>query len=426
MLSVSLVLGLSSLLPSVELEREEGAAAMAPIGTDTWQQWRGPTRDGQFHGELWPTTLGDDELSLRWRLDDLGESYATPVVTESMVYTVGSTEEGLELVRALDRATGEEVWRHGWAGKMTVPFFAAKNGSWIRSSPAFDGESLFVAGMRDVLVCLDGATGEVRWTVDFVEREGSRLPDFGFVCSPLVTDDHVYVQAGDAFAKLDKRTGETVWKAMEGAGGMDSQFSSPILTTMMDKEQLVILTRTTLAGIDPADGGVLWQRDIESFRGMNILTPLDLGDAIFTAPYGGRTQLLTFEAGEEGVQIERAWTSRSQGYMCSPVLVDGHVYYFSRSNRFVCVDAATGDDAWISAPTGDDYWSIVAQEDRILALSDSGILRLVAADPTEYRVLAERELEDVDSTWAHLAVVDGALFVRELTSLLAFDWRRSL
>ncbi|WP_231756663.1 tryptophan-rich sensory protein [Lignipirellula cremea] len=29
---------------------------------------------------------------------------------------------------------------------MSVPFFAASNGSWIRATPDFDGESLFVAG----------------------------------------------------------------------------------------------------------------------------------------------------------------------------------------------------------------------------------------------------------------------------------------
>jgi len=31
--------------------------------------------------------------------------------------------------------------------------------------PAYDGDSLYVAGMRDVLVCLDAKTGKQRWRV---------------------------------------------------------------------------------------------------------------------------------------------------------------------------------------------------------------------------------------------------------------------
>ena len=57
-----------------------------------------------------------------------------------------------EVVTAFDRQTGEQVWQVRWPGAMKVPFFAASNGSWIRATPAFDGERLYVAGMRDVLI----------------------------------------------------------------------------------------------------------------------------------------------------------------------------------------------------------------------------------------------------------------------------------
>lgn len=405
------------------------SAALPPAATPqegaTWPQWRGPQRDGQIGGAPWPEDLEPGTLDLAWSAEDLGESYATPVVGPKHVYTVGSAG-GRELVRAFDRETGEQAWIAAWEGEMTVPFFAAENGSWVRSSPAFDGESLFVAGMRDVLVCLDAATGDVRWKVDFVESMGTPLPSFGFVCSPLVVGDHVYVQAGASFAKLDKRTGEVVWRSLQDGGGMDSQFSSPILATLGGVEQLVVLTRTTLVGVSPADGSVLWSRPVEAFRGMNILTPLPLGsDAVFTAPYGGKAQRLDLSGlGQEGsdVAIEQAWTARSQGYMCSPVLVDGYVYYFARSNRFVCVDAETGEDAWVSGPTGDDYWSLIAQDNRILALSDTGILRMLEATPEEYRVLSEREVGTDSSTWAHVVAVDGLVVVRGLEWLRAFRW----
>lgn len=305
---------------------------------------------------------------------------------------------------------------------MEVPFFAASRGSWVRATPACDGESLFVAGMRDVLVCLDAATGEERWRVDFTERAGTPLPSFGFVCSPLVVGEHVYVQAGGAFVKLDKRTGVTVWRSMADQGGMmDGAFSSPVMAELHGVTQLVVQSRAELAGVRPQDGEVLWSTPIQSFRNMNILTPLVVGNTVFTSAYGGRGQLLQIDRGEDGFEVERAWDNRSQGYMTSPVVLDGHAYLFLRSNRFTCVELATGEVAWTSGPTGDEYWSLVLQGDRLLALADTGRLRLVQATPEEYRELGAVELVD-GSSWAHLAVSGSQLFVRELNALSAFAW----
>jgi hypothetical protein len=112
--------------------------------------------------------------------------------------------------------------------------------------------------------------------------------------------------------------------------------------------------------------------------------------------------------------------------MTSPVLIDGHAYLFLRSNRFTCVELASGAERWTSGPTGDDYWSLVARGDRILALSDTGTLRLIAADPERYEVLGELELVEGPS-WAHLAVVPGddgstELHVREQRAYRVFRW----
>jgi len=67
----------------------------------------------------------------------------------------------------------------------------------------------------------------------------------------------------------------------------------------------------------------------------------------------------------------------------------------------------------------------VAQGRRILALSNTGSLRLIAADPGRYEVLGEMELVEGPS-WAHLAVVSGAsgteLHVREQDAYRVFRW----
>jgi outer membrane protein assembly factor BamB len=116
---------------------------------------------------------------------------------------------------------------------MKTPFFSARNGSWVRSTPAFDGERLYVAGMRDILVCLDAKTGKEVWRIDFVKKFGTPLPSFGFVASPLVLGEHIYVQAAASFVKIEKRTGKVVWRTLKDAGGMwGGVFSSPYPATV--------------------------------------------------------------------------------------------------------------------------------------------------------------------------------------------------
>ena len=130
------------------------------LTNDTWPQWRGPHRNGS----LVSTTLPDDLASMKqvWKVD-LSPSYSGPIVSSDYVFVTETEGKDVEVVRDLDRKTGKEIWNHQWEGTMSVPFFAKSNGDWIRATPAFDGERLYVAGIRDVLVCLDAKTGKEHW-----------------------------------------------------------------------------------------------------------------------------------------------------------------------------------------------------------------------------------------------------------------------
>jgi outer membrane protein assembly factor BamB len=304
---------------------------------------------------------------------------------------------------------------------MTVPFFAWSNGSWIRATPAFDGETLFVAGMRDVLVALDGKSGDQRWRIDFVADYDKPLPAFGFVSSPLVTDQHVYVQAGAAVRKLDKQSGEQVWLSLDDGGGMfGSAFSSPTIATLAGQEQLLVQTREKLAGVDLEDGNVLWSRKVAAFRGMNILTPTVFGDSVFTSSYGGKAWLFQVEREGEAFVSKEVWNDNTQAYMSTPVVIDGHAYLHLKNRRFTCFDLRTGERKWTTQPYG-KYWSLVANGDRILALDERGELLLIRATPEKFDLLDAREIS-ADSTWAHLAVCGREVFVRELNAMTAYRW----
>lgn len=400
-------------LPSVLLAEEDASG---------WNQWRGPNRDGIVAGPVWPGSLGEDRLEQMWKVD-LPPSYSGPIVSDKFVFVTGTIDRTTEVVIALDRESGKARWRVEWPGALTVPFFAASNGSWIRSTPAYDGESLFVAGMRDVLVSLNANTGEENWRVDFVEEFKTTLPSFGFVSSPLVDGDAVYVQAGASVVKLEKETGKVLWRTLKDEGGMmDSAFSSPSIATLVGKRQLLVQTREKLAGVNLESGDVLWQRVIPSFRGMNILTPVPYGDAVFTSSYQNKSWLFEVAATDGKFETSEAWENNAQGYMSTPVVIEGHAYLHLQNQRFTCINLATGERTWTSRPFG-KYSSLVAQGSRILSLDQEGKLLLIEANPKSFELLDERTVSE-DETWAHLAIEGEQLWVRGLNHLTAYRWKQ--
>jgi outer membrane protein assembly factor BamB len=390
---------------------------------DLWPQWRGPSRDGLVGGPAWPTTLKGDSLKLLWRVP-LGPSYSGPIVAADRVFVTETKDKAVEIVRALDRASGKELWQAKWKGAVTVPSYAAGNGEWIRSTPAYDGQSLFVAGMRDVLVCLDVANGKERWRVDFVARCKTPVPPFGFVCSPLVDGDFLYVQAAAAFVKLDKKTGKVLWRVLpykSTANG--TAVSSPILATLAGKRQVIVQQPRVLAGVDPQTGDVLWTASVPAFRTGNIITPTVYKDCILTGAFGGRTQLVQIVNRDGKLEANSVWSIIEQGYMTSPVIIAGHAYMYLRNQRFACVDLESGKVAWTTSKRFGRYWSVIAQKDRILALDQEGVLRLIRANPQKWELLDSRTISE-DETWAHVAIAGGQLFIRELHGLAVYQWEQ--
>lgn len=397
------------------------AAHGADPSTDGWPQWRGPTRDSRLtDAPAWPSDLAS--LSRTWRVE-LGPGYSGPIVSGSRVFVTETEGARDEVVRALDRDSGRELWQARWAGAMNVPFFAKKNGDWIRATPACDGESLFVAGMRDMLVCLDIASGTERWRVDFPAKLEAPVPSFGFVCSPLVVGDHVYVQAGGGFVKLNKRTGEIVWRTLLDGGGMNSAFSSPIEAVIQGTPQLVVQTRNTLNGVAPKTGDVLWSQVVPAFRGMNILTPTVFEDGVFTSSYKNKSFFYQVEKNDSAMRVTEAWTAKAQGYMSSPVVIDHYAYLHLANGRLCCIDLKNGKERWRTKPLG-MYWSMVANRDRILALNERGELFLIAADPKQFRLIDRNEVASAES-WAHLAVSGDMVLVRDLLGISAFVWKQT-
>ncbi len=389
-----------------------------------WNQWRGSNRDAVVTGKAWPNDLKADHFALKWKVE-MGSSYSGPIMDGNTIYVTESSGDN-EVVRALNRTTGKEKWRHSWGGKMRVPFFAAKNGSWIRSTPALANNKIFVAGMRDHLLCIDTKTGKRLWEIDFPKELKTPVPSFGCVCSPMVDDKYVYMQAGAAFCKIEQDTGKIVWQSMKDKGGMyGSAFSSPVFATLRDKEQILVQSRTELAGVDIDSGKILWRQPIKAFRGMNILTPLPYNNGVYTSAYGGRSHFFGIKRDQQSWKSAEQWENKGQAYMGSPILFEDHVYLHLRNQRFACYNLKTGKEAWVSDERFGKYMSLVRQGNKILGLDQNGMLYLINATPEKLVIMDSKKISNQE-TWAHLAVSDGQVAIRELNAIALYDWKASV
>ena len=94
----------------------------------------------------------------------------------------------------------------------------------------------------------------------------------------------------------------------------------------------------------------------------------------------------------------------------------------SSHGDFVCVDAKTGSVKWTQPGFGGgkkDYASTIAVGDKLIVLSESGQLVLLAANPEQYTELGR--LQVCGNTWSFPAYADGKLFVRDARQLLCLD-----
>ena len=394
------------------------------VAQESWAQWRGPQRTGVIQNSHWPDSFDKKNLSPLWS-SNFEPSYSGPLIVDGLVYTTETQDKKWEVVTALDLNTGTKRWERKWEGAMTVPFYAKANGDWIRATPAIHKGRLYVAGMKDRLVCLDAKSGKILWVKDFVNEFKTPIPSFGYVSSPLPDGDFLYVQAGGGVVKLHAETGEVLWRSLSDNGGtFGAAFSSPIIETLHGERQLIVQTRQHLAGLDIESGSILWKQEVPAFRGMNIITPCRYKSGFFISAYGGGTSYLEIQKTENGYRTQEKWKTTIQGYMSTPIIVGKYAYMHLRNQRVTCIDIETGKTQWTSTPLG-KYWSMVSDGNRILALDESGTLHLLNANPEKLEILDSYKL-DTSNTWAHIGIVNGHILIRDLRQLICLKWKENI
>ena len=259
-------------------------AALIPTSADDWPQWRGPERTGisPEAGLLkeWPQT----GPKLEWQRSDIGSGYAAPIVVGERIYVLAN--EGLEdeFVQALSTRDGARLWRTR-LGKVGNPEQQPKFPA-ARSTPTFDGQFLYALGSDGDLACVATANGEIRWRKSLRADFGGKPGTWAYSESPLVDGNVLVCSPGGALATviaLDKRTGETIWKAAMPEAD-EAAYASAIVVNAAGRKQYVQMLQKGLVGLDAETGKLLWRhgQTVSKFNA-NIPSPIAQGDVIYSA-----------------------------------------------------------------------------------------------------------------------------------------------
>ena len=391
--------------------------AGSPVWAQEWPGWRGPERDGVAPAAQAPA-IWPEAFTRAWRVE-VGEGYSSPVASGGRVF-VHSGRGDLEIVTALDLASGARLWRHHYPARFVqntiVP--AALPGPF--ATPAVDDGRVFTLGAGGILSSWDTASGDLVWRNDYSASVQVTGLFCGTAASPLVDGERLIVQvgsdpAGGRVLALDPATGAEIWSW----NGVGPGYASPILIEVDGHRQLVTLTESSVVGLDAANGGLLWSVPFTDDWHENIMTPVWTGAHVVVSGPRQGTHAFTIRRQPDGWQAAPAWTNpRVTMYMSSPVLADGILYGHSstRSGQFVALDAATGTVRWSSEGREGDHASVLLAGDDLLLLTSDA--ELLVVEPSAARFAVARHYEVADgATWAIPVPLPDGLLVRHATSL---------
>jgi outer membrane protein assembly factor BamB len=387
----------------------------AASGAD-WPQWRGPRRDGFVDAALpaqWPAAL-----KKRWETP-VGAGHASPVVSGNRVVVI-ARESDQEIVRALDVATGKEIWRAAYPAPYVVSPAAQSHGPGPKSTPAIAASRVFTFGIGGILSAFDLASGKLLWRVP----ARSVPPQYGSTTSPLVDGTSVIVHVGGedngALTSFDAATGKPQWQwTGDGPGN-----GSPIIATFGGVRQVIAQTQQMLVGLQASNGALLWQLPFPTDFDQNAFTPVVFQDLLINAGLDHPVTAIRPKLDGGKWTVETAWTNlQTPMFMSSPVLIGTTIYgLITRSKgQFVAIDAASGKTLWNTQGREGENASMLGSRSWLLASTTEGRLVVARANPQKYEEVRRYEIAQ-SAVWAHPAIAGSSIIVKDADKVICWSF----
>lgn len=390
-----------------------------------WPQFLGPDRNGKSSETGLLDSLPDSGPKVVWRVPG-GVGMSGLAIREGRLVTMVQ-RDGQQWLVAHDALTGEEQWKIALAAEYANPM-----GNGPRGTPAIVGDRVFVLTGEGILAAVRFADGQLLWSRDALKDVQGKTAEYGMACSPLVVGDQVLVTVGGrqgTVAAWDVQGGKLAWKSGTDPAG----YSSPALLTVGGRQQIVASTGTSVLGLMPGTGTILWQYPFATNFQCNIATPLAIGDDLFisSGEDHGSARLSLKRRGKE-YDVNEVWTSFGTQSVLrnewqTSLLLDG--YLFGMDNvggagpitHLTCIDSETGKRTWQKTRFGKG--NLIAADGKLWISTMKGELVLVRATPEKYEELGRAVV--IGSTRQAPALSHGMLYLRDDEEIVCLDVRAS-
>lgn len=381
-----------------------------------WPQWRGINRDSKVTGfnapAAWPA-----ELKQAWKVT-VGFSDATPVLSANKIYL--NTRQGdQEVILCLDAATGKELWKNSYPA-MAVTGPSASQHPGPRGTPAVSNGKIVTFGASGILSCLDASTGKQLWRK---ENPTNAFPAFFTGTSPLIIDGMCIIHLGKKddgqVIAYDLNSGNEKWKW----AGDGPSYSSPSVMTIDGKKLLIVITEKNIMALGLTDGKQLWQiaTPVQQ-RFYNCVSPYIDGQNIYLSGQGTGTKAIKVEKSGNEYVTKELWSNTEVGAKWNtPVLKDGFLYGFTDQKRIYCLNAATGQTAWIDNAVTSDFSTIVDCGSVIIGLTSIDNLIVLKPDGKEYSEVAKYKVSDTP-IYAYPVISGNNIYIKDAESLMKYGF----
>lgn len=396
-----------------------------------WPAYRGPSLDGKTTETV--SAGGAKGPALAWK-KNTPNGFSSFVISKGRAFTITGPEiEGVkrEALVAFDADTGKEIWtallgvaRYGHDGGNSGTKDNS-GGDGPRSTPTIGGNRVYTLSSDLVLACFDLANGKKIWSKDIVREHKGHNISWKNAASPLIEGNLILVAGGgegEALLGINKADGKVVWK------GQDDKMThaTPVPATIHGVRQVIFFTQKGLVSVAPESGKVLWRHPYR-FNVSTAASPVVENDIVYcSAGYGvGSTAVQISKNGNEfGVtELWRVTGDKIANHWSTPVVKDGYLYGMFQFKQYgdgpvKCVELRTGKEMWSKPGFGPG--NVILAGDQLVALSDTGEVVLIKADPKAY-VEAGRFKAVTGKCWSTPALANGRLYIRSTVEGAAFD-----
>lgn len=393
-------------------------SAVSLVAGQQWDRFRGPNGAGESDAATIPTTWTIKDY--KWRIDLPGSGHSSPVVWSSQVYVTSAIEaDASRIVCCLNASDGGTAWKRAFASQ---PYRSHNFNSLAAATPAVDKDRVYVTWTTPeqyTAVALDRLTGEQVWRRDL----GPFVAEHGSAASPILCDDLLIVpndqEGTSSVIALEAATGKTRWSAERRTE--KASYSTPVLYRgEKGVPQLVLTSRAHgISGLDPQSGKTLWELGVLEHR--TVGSPLVAAGLIFAScgEGGGGKQMLAVRPGDPASRAEAKVVYRIEGslpYVVTPVAYGAWIFFWSDQGVVQCLDIATGKMLWRRRVGGTFFGSPVRIADRLYCISRQGEIVVLAA-AAQYKLLGRVDLGEPSHSTP--AVAGGTMYLRTRSHLMA-------